>query len=268
MYTWEDFKEEYSEEEFEKRNRIIEDKAKEKSQLKRYRDLAFFIHKIEYHFARIGDCKSVEIKKIKEEAEEKANELDYHKIKNINEFEEGALIHLEFDLNKRIGFSPLCFEFDSFMIDINRLLEFLIKFLAIMLDEKEPKKISNFFKGFTGGIERPSNLCKRVMDINADFAVYLASEWNSWIKNEIRKYRTDTLHNSIQIIPEADVHVHWKGGDFPDDPTKIVVENIEFSNLSIKFKDVDILDYATKIRKNIELFYQNIFHFISELYME
>lgn len=121
------------------------------------------------------------------------------------------------------------------------MVEYLLKLIAGLLNQKEPDSMENFFEGLTKENPNQSNLCEYLEQKCPAYTQYLKDSWNSWIK-PLNKYRTDTMHKSIKIRPKTTVTTYFDKGE--QKPEKMEISGIQF-------QEQDILKYVEDLDKNL-----------------
>lgn len=215
---------------------------------KRYRDLAFLNKKIKYHIKRFLDLKPEREKWYQDMGRIIA-------IKNLENLERqfGIKINPQGNSTATINLNfaseiihESFFEFDTIMIDAKRIIEFIIKFLAVIMNEKPPNKIKNFFKGLKGEVSPTSPFCDTLTEDYKQYTQFLIKNWDEWI-NELNEYRWKSIHQSIKRIINGSVKAFW------DKDTPREMPKIEMNKM--KFHDKDIKEYIKKLESSIKDFY-------------
>lgn len=132
-------------------------KLKEKDKLRR--DFLFLYQKCLYHHTRFREEQEKFLKKEESSSEqylmEHLDEEAKQHIKLDGKSEVELIWNIEFELNQ-----PNFYEFDSFMIDIRRIIEFLCNIIAHFFDREEIDSVTNFFEGFSK-IHNQSQICAK-----------------------------------------------------------------------------------------------------------
>lgn len=242
---------------FEKAHEIIN--ADNKS-AKKYKDIGFLYSKISYHISNLKEKYPETIKKHTKENQEfadKGNKFLIDQIRKITGQDEGKILaslnKLNVNLTRQNIRDPVFYEFDTILIDTKRVIEYYIKMLAIIMDQKEPKKISNFFKGLSKENPDCSNFCKILLDDYQDYCKFLNENWDKWIKF-VNDYRYKSIHKSIKIEPKTTITSHYDKNKKP-----IKVETSE-----IKFNEIPIQEFTVGLWNNISNFLKNGYVFIGK----
>lgn len=121
---------------------------------------------------------------------------------------------------------PFFFEFDSYMVDMKRGVEYILKLLygVVLGKTKDDLSVENFFKGL---LETENYQSKLVREIKKDtaFAKFLLRSWDDWIE-EVNKYRTNTVHKSIpnRFLIKSDTF--WSSVTTADKPSKVIIKEL------------------------------------------
>lgn len=227
---------------------------------KKYKDIFFLFNKINYHMGNFRKIYPETIKKqmdINRKLAEKGNEILINQIKKITGLTQGELLESlkKFNVNitRQNIKEPIFYEFDTILIDTKRIIEYYIKILASITNYKEPKSISNFFKGLNNQISNNSNFCKYLLEYYPDYSKFLIKSWDTWIK-DINEYRYKSIHKSIKIEPKTTVTSVY---DKDIKPKNMEVSDIKFNEKSIPKYIVDLWNVLTD-------FLQQGFYFIEK----
>lgn len=229
---------------------------KDEINFKRYRDIKYLFNKIKYHMDCFKHTYPAFTKRyIHDEGKQASINAMRQVMKQFGVNPKNLSIP---DVNLSIGFrgeinDPIFFNFDSIMIDSNRIIEFTIKFLACCLKINKVKSIENFFKGLMGELENPSNLCEILIKEHKPFSEILIEHWEKWIIN-LRLYRTNAIHKSIDNHLDGKVKTHSKPGDS--------IESLEIRSFDITYGDQDITQYLRDLNENLARFNYDVYKYI------
>lgn len=229
-------------------SKLEEIASRDNANYKRYRDLKFLFEKLHFHVKNFKVEYSKELTNLKTSG--KKNSIIQLKTM-AKQLGQPIEKFYKPDVKLAVGFygemtNPLFFNFDSIMIDTKRIIEFFIKFLAIIMDEKPPKSIENFFKGLKNEVPTPSDFCDTITDDYNDYAISLIKNWDDWI-NELNDYRTNAIHKSVENRIDGKVKTHWK----PNTP----IETLIIRSITVNFRNKDIIQYVKNLETNLATFY-------------
>lgn len=233
---------------------------KDKRSSKKYKDIYFLFKKIIYHvnnFKKIYPETTKKQMKINQEIAEKGNELLLNQIKKLTGITEDNLLDSLKKLNVNITRQniniPVFYEFDTILIDTKRIIEFYIKMLAIVTNQKEPRSITAFFNGLYKQNSDNSTFCNYLLKNYPYYCKFLNDNWDNWIK-DVNEYRYKSIHKSIKIKPKTTVTSHFNKNKTPE---KIQISDIQFNDKSIP-------EYVVNLWNNLSIFLQNGFYFIEK----
>lgn len=223
---------------------------------KTFKDINFLIAKFKYHAKNFEKFYPDFIEIHKEVGEKNAINL-IKQAEKITHAPQGTLnrSHRKIDVNIKTQIThQLFFELDIIMIDSRRIVEFIIKFIANLLNEKSPKKIHSFFTGLNNPPSKQSKFITKLYKLDKEYINFLKLSWDEWI-SELTDYRSKSIHKSIERMMQCTVTVDWKEGSSIDKPDKINISNL-------KFHDKIVTGYINILWKNISKFIKESSHFI------
>ena len=232
---------------------------------KKYRDIVFLFKKIDYNVKRFEKELPIILKESEKISKTEAvNQIEnfFGQLKNKPNLKNLRFTNNTVKLNiSGMFYNPLFFYFDDIIIDSKRLLEFIIKFIAKILKNKEPKSIYYFFKGLKKcpilkeRNRMESEFCNHMLKNYDEYCKYLIGSWDNWIK-DLNKYRNDAIHESILNVIKIDVELLSSvGQSFKD----FEIEEIRYNLLGREIKR-----FLEDILSNVNEFYNKGSEFIKE----
>lgn len=236
----------------------IEELAKKKGMThKTFRDINFLLAKFKYHAKNFEKSYPKFIQAHKEIGKQNAIEL-IRQTEKLTHVTPGTLDRAKrkIDVNVHSQIThPLFFELDIMMIDARRIVEFFIKFIADLMDEKPPKKIHSFFTSLSNKPSKQSKFVKKLNELDTNYTNSLESNWNDWI-SELSDYRSKSIHKSIERMMKCTVTVRWEEGNSLENPDKIEIKNL-------KFHEKNVISYINNLWKNLSRFIREGSQFIN-----
>lgn len=217
-------------------------------ELKLYRDFNFIYEKCIYHYKNFMKFHEAFLVDLRERMKKHFLDfLDKNKVElnldGTKEYEAEQFVTIEIN-------EPIFWEFDSFMLEVRRVIEFLIKILGLIYEREPPDSIEAFFNGLKDN-NKPSILCQKIKEEDKFLAEQLAKEWSKWI-GEVNKYRTNSVHKSIPNKIPLKIKIVWNSLARIKEPTKFEIEDLRFNGKGIKI-------YVMETFENLKLFIGLIF---------
>ncbi len=156
----------------------------------------------------------------------------------------------------------LLYHFDSFLVDIRRLIEFCLRMTLLSLNFKDDSdfKVEKFM----------NHLCKESNDTNSKFELLLENKFNwfvtylrndsKWIFN-LNGYRKNTIHYMIlNNFGPCKIEYSWNSLQTLENKP-----NVEISKLKILGIDEDMKEFMKSYLFNIDFFIDQIQKLINEI---
>lgn len=223
---------------------------------KTFKDINFLLAKFKYHTNNFEKIYPEFIRTHEEIGKEKVIDL-LKQTETITGAKPGTFNNAQRKMQVNIHsqiIHPLFFELDILMIDARRIVEYFIKFIADLSDEKPPEKIHSFFEGLENKSKKQSIFIKKLVKQDKDYVESLKREWKNWI-NELSDYRSKSIHKSVERMMDCTVTVYWNQGSNIENPDKTEMS-------SIKLHETDIVIYINNLWKNMSRFIMDGSNFI------
>ncbi len=154
------------------------------------------------------------------------------------------------------------FEFDSFMLECKRSIDYIIKAIRFWLGFKDIMKkgkgTESFFKSLNPDFkENRREDCIKIIKIYPDFANFLWYEWGRWIK-KLHKYRTISVHNYIPNHVHGKIKVFWNSVAQKDSPSEVTLDGIFLDGENIE-------DYVKKTLSDLASFDAYVYGFSGKI---
>jgi len=211
-----------------------------------HKEIKFCLKKAEYHANRFIYEFEKTSEKLKAQFQAKAIQM----IKNREDF----ISPRGYDLTAIHRFngemSNECFfEFDSYMVECKRFLDYVIKQIESSLNlSPSGKGCESFFNNLNPNYTQSRRKsCEELFTHNPKMVSYLWSAWIKWIK-DLHTYRTISVHQYIPNRVHGTVKCFWNSVQREVTPSKVSLEDLYVMNCKIN-------TYVKSTHKKLVLLY-------------